>query len=210
MLASPHVLLRVFTVFRCRATGSHLRRPNSLMLVEPPLQALKNAPKGQRFSHPPPPHPSHSYRVRAGKPKKPSAFRGEAPATHTNTSTGNDPTLFVVCVPILLSRSAEGFSGRRPLAREAVRGVRRRPGNERCRQARCLALAKRSSPAQRSAAGRIRRGCERGPDGVAPEKPGVAHAAKPGMGVAPRLILEVTDINHHAFLLEACIGVAPR
>jgi len=30
------------------------------------------------------------------------------------------------------------------------------------------------------------RGCERGPDGVAPEKPGVAHAASARMGVAPR------------------------
>ncbi len=131
MLALPHVLLRVFTVFRCRETGSHLRRHNSLSLVEPPLQALKNAPIGQRFSHPPPTHPSHSYRVRRGKPKKPSAFHGEAYASLTKTSICIDPIIVMVRIAFASPRSAEGFSGLWPLARAAVRGVRRRPGNER-------------------------------------------------------------------------------
>ncbi len=36
--------------------------------------------------------------------------------------------------------------------------------------------------------------CERGPDGVAPEKPGVAHT-RSRMGVAPRLDDEETESN---------------
>ncbi len=137
---------------RCSGVGRRARTfvgPTRLRLVEPPLQALKNAPKGQRFSHPPPPHPSHSYRVRAGKPKKPSAFRGEAHASLANTRICIDLMIVLIRVACTAPRSAEGFSGRRPLARAAVRGVRRRPGNERAPEGqRCLALAKRSGLAQ--------------------------------------------------------------
>ena len=97
-------------------TGSHLRRHFSLSLEESPLQALKNAPVGSVF------HTRHLHTPRTltrawGKPKKPSAFRGEANATLTRSSkhypyhnsTGIDPILVLVRIAFAALAVRGGF-----------------------------------------------------------------------------------------------------
>ncbi len=77
------------------------------------------------------------------------------------------------------------------------------------RRQRCLALAKGFDVAPPKALpGSCLRGCERGPDGVAPEKPGVAHAASARMGVAPRLVRRQTSVL--VFIQFDRTGVAPQ
>jgi len=60
-------------------TGSHPRRHNSLKLVEPPSQALKNATSSAFFTHAISAPLAPLMRAR-GKPKKPYSRRGDAQA----------------------------------------------------------------------------------------------------------------------------------
>ncbi len=100
-------------------TGSHLRRHFSLSLEESPLQALKNALDAAAFFTPATCAPLAQLRVLRGKPKKPYAFRGEANATlpaivnttHTIIALASIRYQSWYSLPLLLSRSAEGFSG---------------------------------------------------------------------------------------------------
>ncbi len=119
--------------------------------------------------------------VRGLTPQKSSPDRGEAQATRTVSCTGalTRPGKVSRCC----SAVAEGFSGRRPrCTQQRARGAEA-AGQWTLPKACRLALAANRDPAQPSEAKAwpvfVFARCERGPDGGASEKPGVARAAEP-------------------------------
>ena len=158
---------------RCSGVGRrarHLRRPFSLSLEESPLQALKNAPVGQRFSHPPPPHPSHADACYGASRKNPppSAEKYTLLLPKGAKEGPSIPAIVLVSIAIASPAVRGGFFWpKAPSTLSACEGCGGgRAMNARPVGQRCLALAKRSEPgAAEGAAGACPRGCERGPDG---------------------------------------------
>jgi hypothetical protein len=122
---------RVFTVLRiqgtppCRSRGRARTSVGTtrLRLVEPPLQALKNAPLAAFFTHATC-APLANARGESKNPRLPRRSKGYPHPRHQ----WSVPMLFSLREPVLLRGRRRVFLAGGP---EHQRGVRRRPGNER-------------------------------------------------------------------------------
>ncbi len=117
-----------FSVLQCLGRACTLAAPTSRASprVAVSSQALKNAPPATFFTAPSP-HPKHCCACRGPIGRKNPPPTAEQ---HRQPDRAWSVDLNLACMGYrCCSAVAEGFSGRRPLARVAVRGVRRRPGN---------------------------------------------------------------------------------
>ncbi len=121
-----HGLLRVFQVLRRPGRARTLASPDSCAFGSADRsasQALSNAPIGSVHCPAASAPLAQLSRARGLRPEKPSAFRGEAKATLTQTIIGLLPLLVLVWVASASLRKAEGFFGLPARTRSCARGV---------------------------------------------------------------------------------------